>query len=178
MVKSSLFETERLFIRQFDISDAAFMLELVNTPAWLQYIGDRKVHNIEAAESYIANGSLKSYAENGYGGWLVGLKENGLPAGMCGLFQRAWLPAPDFGFAFLPEHAGKGYAYEAAIAALDHIKQQYPHLDRLYAITIPGNSRSIRLLEKCQFKCISTLQPPAESDDVKVFIRQLQDQLP
>ena len=177
MVKSSLIETERLFIRQFDLEDAAFMLELVNTPAWLQYIGDRNVHTIEDAEHYIANGAVKSYAENGYGGWLIGLKENGLPAGMCGLFQRAWLPAPDFGFAFLPDHAGKGYAYEAAMAALDHIKQQYPHLDKLYAITIPENSRSIRLLEKCQFKCISTLQPPAESGDVKVFILQLHDQL-
>jgi RimJ/RimL family protein N-acetyltransferase len=173
-----LIETERLFIRQLDLSDASFMLELVNTPAWLQYIGDRNLHTIEDAERYLANGVLKSYADNGFGGWLVVLKESGQSVGMCGLFQRAYLPAPDLGFAFLPGHAGKGYAYEAATATLTYIKQQFTYLDTLYAITIPENSRSVRLLEKCQFKCISTLKPPGEDTDVKLFMLNMRNQLP
>lgn len=172
-----LFETERLFIRQLDLSDAAFMLELVNTPAWLQYIGNRNVHTIEDAERYLANGVLKSYAENGYGGWLIVLKESGQSVGVCGLFQRAYLPAPDLGFAFLPDHAGKGYAYEAATATLAYVKQQFTYLDTLYAITIPENSRSVRLLEKCHFQCISTLKPPGENDDVKLFMLHMRNQL-
>jgi len=173
-----LIETERLFIRQLDLSDATFMLELVNTPAWLQYIGDRNLHSIEDAERYLTNGVLKSYADNGFGGWLVVLKESGLSVGMCGLFQRAYLPAPDLGFAFLPDQAGKGYAYEAATATLAYIKQQFNYLDTLYAITIPENSRSVRLLEKCHFKCISTLKPPGEDTDLKLFMLNMRNQLP
>lgn len=175
---NSLIETQRLFVRQLDLSDAAFMLELVNTPAWLQYIGDRNVYSIEDAERYLANGVLKSYADNGYGGWLVVLKESGQAVGMCGLFQRAYLPAPDLGFAFLPDHEGKGYAYEAATATLEYIKQQFTYLDTLYAITIPENGRSVRLLEKCHFKCTSILKPPGENKDVKLFMLNMRDQLP
>ncbi|WP_298736057.1 GNAT family N-acetyltransferase [uncultured Chitinophaga sp.] len=173
-----LIETERLFIRQLDLSDAPFMLELVNTPAWLRYIGDRQLHTIEDAERYLANGVMESYAENGYGGWLVVLKESGLPVGMCGLFRRAYLPAPDLGFAFLPGHSGKGYAYEAATATLRYVKQQYSYLESLYAITIPDNSRSIRLLEKCRFRYLSLMKPPGEDTDVKLFLLNLRDQLP
>jgi RimJ/RimL family protein N-acetyltransferase len=170
-----LIETERLIIRQFNLSDAAFMLQLINSPTWLQYIGDRNVHTIEEARGYLTNGVMKSYDENGYGGWLVALKDTGQPVGMCGLFQRAYLPAPDLGFAFLPEHAGKGYAYEAASAALSYIQQQFGQLEKLYAITLPENSRSIRLLEKCNFKSISALKPPGENDDVKVFLLSLRN---
>lgn len=170
-----LIETERLLIRRFDLSDAAFMLQLVNTPTWLQYIGDRNVHTIEDARRYLANGVLKSYEDNGYGGWLVALKESGRPVGMCGLFQRAYLPAPDLGFAFLPDHAGKGYGYEAATAALSYIQQQFGQLEKVYAITLPDNTPSIRLLEKCNFRTITTMQPPGGSEDLKVFLLHLRN---
>ena len=56
-----IIETERLFLRKITIDDATFMLELLNTPTWLQFIGDRNVHSIEDAENYLKNGTLKSY---------------------------------------------------------------------------------------------------------------------
>ena len=34
-------ETDRLRLAHLDDTDAAFMLALLNTPAWLRYIGDR-----------------------------------------------------------------------------------------------------------------------------------------
>ena len=47
------FETERLLIRPIEISDAEFMLQLLNTDGWLKFIGDRNVHSIEEAAAYI-----------------------------------------------------------------------------------------------------------------------------
>ena len=35
-----ILETERLDLREFSIDDAEFILTLLNTPAWLEYIGD------------------------------------------------------------------------------------------------------------------------------------------
>ncbi|MCI4250759.1 hypothetical protein MRP26_17525 [Bacillus sp. CCB-MMP212] len=46
-------ETERLNLRWFDIKDASFILELVNDPAWIQFIGDKGVRNLEDAKNYI-----------------------------------------------------------------------------------------------------------------------------
>jgi hypothetical protein len=42
-------ETERITLRWFDERDAAFVLELLNDPAWIANIGNRKVHTLDEA---------------------------------------------------------------------------------------------------------------------------------
>ena len=56
-----ILETDRLFIRELKLTDFQFILELLNSPGWLQYIGDRGVNNEEQAKLYLQNGPLKSY---------------------------------------------------------------------------------------------------------------------
>ncbi len=145
-------ETERLILRQFTLEDAPFMLELLNTPTWLQYIGDRNVHTIEEAENYLRNGSLKSYAENGFGFYAVIEKpetsdRSSKIIGMCGLVKRDTLPDIDIGFAFLPDLIGKGYGYEAASATLDYVLNVLK-IKRLIAIVNADNEKSIGLVKK------------------------------
>ncbi len=60
-------ETERLNLRWFDIKDAPFILELVNDPAWIQFIGDKGVSNLEDAKNYIVNGPIDMYNKLGFG---------------------------------------------------------------------------------------------------------------
>ena len=109
-----MLETERLQIVKFSEEDAPFVFELLNTPAWIQFIGDRGVRTLEEARQYIVNGPLKSYEQFGFGPYLVRLKESDRPIGLCGLFKRETLEDVDIGFALLPAYAGNGYAYEAA----------------------------------------------------------------
>jgi len=59
--------TERLTLREVTYDDAAFILELLNTPKFIRYIGDRGVRSIEDALRYIDERYLASYRENGYG---------------------------------------------------------------------------------------------------------------
>ncbi|WP_317134301.1 GNAT family N-acetyltransferase [Flavobacterium agricola] len=47
------YETDRLFIRPTLVEDAEFILELLNSPKWIQHIGDRNVKTITEAENYI-----------------------------------------------------------------------------------------------------------------------------
>ena len=57
---NSVIETERLFLRELSAEeDAAFILELVNEPAWIRNIGDRGIRTIDAAREYILNGMVK-----------------------------------------------------------------------------------------------------------------------
>jgi RimJ/RimL family protein N-acetyltransferase len=159
----TLFETPNLVIRRFTTYDNTFIFELLNTPTWKEFIGDRNIHSIPDATNYLHNGPLALYTQYGYGPWLVGLKETNQPIGMCGLFKRNYLDKPDLGFAFLPGFEGKGFAYESSMATLKYVTDSY-NLEFLYATTTDKNSRSQRLLERCGFIRNGQITPPGEEE--------------
>ena len=49
----SFLETDRLIIRPLSLNDCAFILELLNSKGWIEFIGDRKVFDLNAAQAYI-----------------------------------------------------------------------------------------------------------------------------
>jgi RimJ/RimL family protein N-acetyltransferase len=142
-----VFETDRLALSHLSADDAAFIFELLNTPGWLQFIGDRGIKTLQDAEQYILNGPVKSYENNGFGLLAVRLKDSLEAIGICGLIKRAGLDDIDIGFAFLPAYNGKGYAAEAAHATLEYGFTTLG-LNRIVAITNEDNIHSIRLLKK------------------------------
>lgn len=150
-------ETERLLLREFNLMDAAFIIELVNSPGWLAYIGDRNIKTIEQAAAYLMNGPIKSYAQNGFGLYMVELKADSMPIGMCGILKRETLENPDIGFAFLPACTGQGYAFESAAATMVFAKEVL-RLPFICAITVPENKASIKLLEKIGLKLVKPVQ--------------------
>jgi RimJ/RimL family protein N-acetyltransferase len=146
-----ILETERLILREFVESDDAFILDLLNQPTFIKYIGSRNVHSLERAREVIEERYRTSYREHGYGLWAVELKETGETIGMCGFVKRDSLPDTDIGFAFLPQFEGKGYAFESARAAMDYGRNVLG-LKRVLAITTQDNESSGRLLGKLGFK--------------------------
>lgn len=156
--------SERLSFRKFGLNDADFIIELLNSPGWLQYIGDRKVRNQEQAIQYLEQGPLKSYKENDYGLWLVVLKEIEKPIGMCGLLKRDYLDHPDIGFALLPAFAGKGYGKEMAGAVLHYAEEQLK-IRSICAITLAENSASIRVLEHLGMRYEKTFQSQTNANE-------------
>ena len=143
-------ETARLRLREIDAGDAAFILELVNDPGWLRYIGDRGVRTLDDARGYIDRGPQALYRKLGFGLWLVELKDGGTPIGMCGLIKRDTLEHVDLGYAFLPKWRGHGYAQESAAAARDYAFEVLG-LDRIVAVTTPDNEASGKLLGRLGF---------------------------
>lgn len=160
-------ETNRLALRHLTLDDAEFILRLVNEPAWLRYIGDKHVHNLEDARTYLRTGPMDMYERYGFGMFLVELKEGAVAVGACGLLKRDSLPDPDIGYAFLPEYRGRGYALEAASAVLKYGHREH-QLPRILAITSPDNERSIKVLHGCgmHFKRMIEM---SEHDEVKLF---------
>ena len=144
-------ETERLRLRELTVDDAAFVMELVNEPAWLRFIGDRNVHSLDDARGYIARGPLASYAKHGFGLWAVELSATGEPIGMCGLVKRQTLEHFDLGFAFLSRHWGHGYARESAAAVVERARELF-HLPKLVAITDLDNLPSQKVLTSVGFR--------------------------
>ncbi len=140
-------ETDRLVLHKLSVADAPFIVALVNTPGWLQYIGDRGIKNIADAENYIITGPMASYTKNGFGLYLVRLKSTAAPIGMCGIIKRDSLEHEDIGFALLPPYTGKGYAFEAAAAVLQYAREALG-LKKILAITLAANQPSVNLLTK------------------------------
>jgi RimJ/RimL family protein N-acetyltransferase len=162
-----VFETERLILRWLSIDDAEFMLELLNDPGWLRFIGDRGVRTLEGAREYILNGPVEMYDRLGFGLYLTELKEGGVPVGICGLIKRDSLKDVDIGFAFLPAFRTKGYAYEAARATMVYGKDVLG-LNRIVAITSKDNDASVRLLEKLGFQ-FEQMVRLSNDEEVKLF---------
>ncbi len=140
-------ETERLKLREYTLKDAPFIFKLMNSEGWLKNIGDRSINSIEDAEDYMKKNYLSSYEKYGFGPYLVSIKDTGKPIGSCGFYKRDNLEHPDVGFAFLPEFANKGYAYEAAEAVMDYAKENLG-FKTIVGITLSKNLASIKLLKK------------------------------
>jgi ribosomal-protein-alanine N-acetyltransferase len=159
--------TRRLVLRQLESSDAEFILELLNEPSFLQFVGDKEVRNLTDARAYISKGPMDSYARHGFGLYAACLHDH-TPIGICGLVKREGLDDVDLGFAFLSRYRSRGYAVEAAAAILTHAGQVHPR-QRIVAITSPGNLASIAVLEKIGLKFERTIRLAAQSPELKLF---------
>lgn len=163
-----ILETERLRSRELDANDTDFVIRLLNSPGWLNFIGDRKVKTHEQALNYLANGPFKSYRDNGFGMYLVERKSDGTAIGMCGILKREELQHPDIGFAFFPEFQGLGYALEIAQATLNYAHHALG-FKIISAITLPENFRSIQLLEKLGLRRVGTFSYPNREETLLLF---------
>jgi RimJ/RimL family protein N-acetyltransferase len=163
-----ILETERLLLRRLTAGDAAFILELLNEPAFLENIGDRGARTLADARRYIARGPVASYRKCGFGLYLVELKDSATPIGICGLLKRESLDDVDIGFAFLRRYWSQGYACESA-AAVMHYGWTKLHLLRIVAITKPTNQASIALLEKLGLRFEKIIALPSHVGENKLF---------
>lgn len=161
-------ETDRLVLRRLTLNDAPFIVELLNEPSFLRFIGDRGVRNIQDARQYLLKGPIASYERRGFGLYLVLDRESGDPLGICGLLKRDTLPDVDLGFAFLPAHWRKGYAAESATATLEHGRRAFG-LKRILAITSSDNVASIGLLEKIGLRSEAITRLGDDPREVKLF---------
>jgi RimJ/RimL family protein N-acetyltransferase len=161
-------ETDRLNLRRLSTDDAEFILKLLNEPSWLRFIGDKGVRTIADARDYILKGPVESYERFGFGLYLVELKENGTPIGICGLIKRESLKDVDLGFAFLPKFWGAGYAYESASAVMAYGRSGFD-LNRIVAVTTPDNHSSIKVLEKLGFRFEQMVRLSVDAPEVKLL---------
>lgn len=172
MMESYLhFQSERLLIRPTNMEDVEFIIELVNTPKWLKYIGNRCVLSEQDAQEYIKNKVITQFKRLGYGNYTLIRKEDGVKVGSAGLYDREGLDGIDIGFALLPQHERKGYAYEASCIVRDAAFLQFG-LEEIVGITTKDNKGSQLLLERLglSFQSYTNLS----NDEVELMFYALQ----
>ena len=163
-----ILSTERLVISEAELSDATFILELLNSPTWIQFIGDKGIYSMEDAENYIQKSLTNSYQTNSFGLYKLCFKETMVPIGLCGFLKRDYLDHPDIGFALLPDHEGKGLMLEAGKALMEHVRSKLG-FDEVLAIVLPSNNRSCQLLGKLGFQEIGKVMPTGSQEELLLF---------
>ena len=162
-------ETARLRLRELEPEkDAAFLLEALNDPAFVQNVGDRGLRTTAAAAEYIRERLAPSYRQFGFGMWLVELRETTEPIAICGLLKRETLVDVDIGFTFLERFRAKGYAFEAASAVMDYA-WNVAKLSRIIAITAAHNASSKRLLEKLGLRFERMVRLTPDAPEIMLF---------
>ncbi len=165
----TVLETERLLLSHLSVNDTEFILELLNDPAFLEFVGDKGVRTLDDAREYILTGPVDSYKRHGFGLYMVRLKVGGAPIGICGLVKRESLEDADIGFGLLPAFRGKGYAIEAAAAVLEHARAALG-FSRILAVTSPDNHGSIRILKKLGLRFEKMISLSDDDPDIKLFV--------
>ena len=147
-----ILQTDRLLLRTFTIADASLIYELNLDPDVVRYTLD-PFKDINHAKQVLEQVILPQYALYNYGRWAVHLKNDLEFIGWCGLKNRPERNEIDLGYRFIQKAWGKGYATEAACSC---IKYGFAKLNliRIVGRAMPGNTNSIRVLEKCEMTYI------------------------
>ena len=162
------FETERLLLKPMSKEDAPFLLELLNSPKWIKYVGDRNVHSIEEAASYIKIKMTPQLKRLGFSNYTVIRKTDHAKLGSCGLYDREGLEGVDIGFAFLPQYEKMGYAFESANKIKELAFSQF-NLKQISAITTKENKDSQKLLKKLGLKYMKIINIPDDDEDLLLY---------
>lgn len=153
-------ESDRLSLREFMPDDWRFV--------------PHEAEDTEADRVFYTEGSLSSYIHNQYrfyeyGIWAVVRKSDGVLIGKAGITDRTigGKEELELGYHIFEPYRRQGYAKEACRMIMDEVKKEY---DRpLYAVTLPSNESSIRLLKSLGF--VLTAQKYSEADPLHlVFV--------
>ena len=140
--------TERLLLRAWRDEDLAPFAALNADPAVMEYFPAV----LSRPESDAAAAHIRAeLAERGFGLWAVEAPGVAPFIGFTGLavprFEAHFTPCVEMGWRLARAHWGRGYAPEAARAALAHGFGALG-LDEIVSFTVVGNARSRRVMEK------------------------------
>ena len=152
--------TERLLLRGWRDADLEPFAALNGDPETMRYFPAPLTR--EESDALAARARAQIEAE-GWGLWAVEVPGVADFAGFVGLaipsFEASFTPAVEVGWRLAREHWGKGYATEAARAAVAHGFGELG-LDEIVSFTLRLNEPSIRVMER-----IGMTRDPAEDFD-------------
>lgn len=147
-------ETARLVLRPYRDSDLEAQARTLADAEVMRHLGAAPLAREDAWRRLLCAPGL--WVLLGYGYWAVTARDDGRYLGQLGFadFKRDMEPGieglPEIGWIFAPEAQGRGYATEAALAALAWADAML-RAPETVAIIDADNAPSIRVAEKCGF---------------------------
>jgi RimJ/RimL family protein N-acetyltransferase len=136
--------TERLLLREFRPEDVGPGVESARDPEVQRFLGGVK----DAYEAFAGMATHAGHwALRGYGSWIVERREDGEPLGRVGLWHPETWPGVEVGWRMYRASWGKGYATEAARAAIGWAWTARG-FDELISLIVADNAPSQRLAQR------------------------------
>jgi RimJ/RimL family protein N-acetyltransferase len=139
-------ETPRLLLLPWERSDRDLLRPIATDPEVMRYITNGAPWSEDRIVRFIER-QITSLAEHGYCRWKLVEKASGRTIGFCGAGSWRDLPLPEIGWWLARDAWGKGYATEAARAALEDLFGRIG-LARVTSIAMPANLASLHVMEK------------------------------
>lgn len=143
-------DTERLLLRRWKGKDHAPFAAICGDPEVMRYIGNGSTRTAAQASRTIESFETE-WDERGFGLFAVESKETGHLLGFAGLSWPDFLPevhpSVEIGWRFSKLSWGKGYASEAASAALSHGVNKLG-INDIVSIYQVGNRASVHIMQK------------------------------
>lgn len=143
-----MIETERLLLRPWRDDDREPFAALNADPEVMEFFPAPLVR--EESDALVTR-IRGHFDEHGYGLWALEVRNSGRFAGFTGLLQQTFpahfTPAVEVGWRLDRRAWGRGYASEAARAAITHGFDEVG-LDEIVSMTAIANTRSRRVMER------------------------------
>jgi RimJ/RimL family protein N-acetyltransferase len=166
---ATVLETERLIMRHWTPAEARTLFAFASDPETMRYIGDgRAWTDIARAHEWITR-RVADYEALGYSPFAVVERASGRIVGSCGLTYIATLDEIDLGYVFERASWGRGYATEAARAAL-HDGFERLGFAEVTANTVPEHYVSRRVLEKIGFEFRGLRRYEGDEEDSAFYV--------
>jgi RimJ/RimL family protein N-acetyltransferase len=163
--------TERLSLREWRDDDLDMLAAMDADPEVMRYILDGSVRDRRQSAEGLRR-MQREWEELGYGRFAVEVRATGELIGWAGLavphFLPAVMPAVEIGWRLARAAWGRGYATEAAAAAL-RFGFEEAGLDRVISIRHLGNARSARVIEKLGLRFDHETVVPGHDQPVAVY---------
>lgn len=147
--------TERLEIVDLSLDDAQLYFDILNSPGWINNIGDRGIKTLIDAENYVRKNIALNNDDSGQCVYKMVLSNTGEEIGVCSLLKRPELRHYDIGFAIFSRFENNGYTTEGSQALLDYAMKEL-NIFPVIGITTKENIASQRVLQKIGLKKIGT----------------------
>ncbi|MGN0352523.1 MAG: GNAT family N-acetyltransferase [Roseburia sp.] len=145
----TILETERLVVREFQMSDLDELFHLYEGKGMTDYM--EPLYSYEKEKEYQQAYITYMYRYYGYGMWLVFEKESGKLIGRAGIEHREEFKGElELGYAIGTSYQRKGYATEVCLAIMEYCKE-YLGVQQLFCMIEVENKASIALAEKIGF---------------------------
>ncbi len=139
--------TDRLILRQFREADLDEYARMCADPEVMQYLSASGAP-MSRADAWRQMAMFAGHwALRGYGTWAIEERATGRFVGRAGLHYPEGWPDREVGWTLAREFWGRGFATEAARAAVAHAFDTLGW-DHLVSLILPGNERSVRVAER------------------------------
>jgi RimJ/RimL family protein N-acetyltransferase len=139
-------QTERLLLRGFRADDFEAYAEMMADPDVTRFLGDGRP--LSRADAWRQLAIFVGHWElRGFGLWAVEERASGAFLGRIGCFEPEGWPGFEIGYTLARHAWGKGYASEAAKAALDYARTVLGRTDVISLIRV-GNRGSVNVATK------------------------------